>query len=408
MNTLALFDGAPAVQTPFPPWPYHTDLEQRRLQAVLEQGSWWRMTGVQVKEFERDFATAHGAAYGLAVTNGTHALEAALRALGIGPGDEVIIPAMTFIATATAVLMVGACPVAVDVLPDTWCIDPKCIAAAITPRTRAVIPVHFAGHIADMAQIGAICRRHRLALIEDAAHAHGARWQGQAAGSFGDFAAFSFQNFKLLTAGEGGALLTSNADLYEQALLVINCGRRPGDTSYEHSVLGSNYRMSEFQAAVLNAQLARMELLAERRERNGAILEDALRDLDGIAPQGRDPRVERHARYMAIFCYDPAAFEGLPRELFVAALVAEGVPAYRIYPRVQDTTFYTPALARVGAARRTPPACPVSAYLADHGVWLHHRVLLGDAETALQVAAAIAKIRAHAGELAERYALAPV
>lgn len=399
MSQLALQGGQPVVQQPLPAWPQSDSLELTLLQETVAQGQWWGMTGTQVKRFERDFAAYHDAPYALAVTNGTHAIELALRTLDIGRGDEVIIPTLTYVATAMAVFNIGATPVAVDCDPDTWCISPAAVQAAITPRTKAVMPVHFAGHVADMVTLQQLCRDHGLALIEDAAHAHGARWHGQAVGTFGIMAIFSFQNFKLLTAGEGGLLLINDKALYEQALRIANCGRMPGSRGYHHEVLGSTYRMSEFQAAVLNAQLTRLPTLGQRRARNAALLDELMPNVAGIRPQRIDERVEHHARYMYVFTYDAAEFGGVPRDRFVEALVAEGLPAYPMYPCVHETAFYGPALGKVGAADAPQPACPVSHHIAANGVWIHHRLLLDDIEVAAQLVEAIEKVRANAHEL---------
>jgi 3-amino-5-hydroxybenzoate synthase len=399
MSQLALYGGQPVVQRPLPPWPQSDSLELTLLQETVAQGQWWGMTGTQVKRFERDFAAYHNALYALAVTNGTHAIELALRSLDIGRGDEVIIPAMTYVATAMAVFNIGAVPVAVDCDPATWCISATAVEAAITLRTKAVMPVHFAGHAADMEVLQQLCLDHRLALIEDAAHAHGARWNEQSIGSFGVMSIFSFQNFKLLTAGEGGLLLVNDQALYEQSLRIANCGRMPGSRGYHHEVLGSTYRMSEFQAAVLNAQLTRLTTLGQRRARNGALLDELMAKVVGIQPQRVDDRVDHHARYMYVFTYNAAEFGGVSRDRFVAALVAEGLPAYAMYPCVHETAFYTPALAKLGASGAYQPACPVSHHIATTGVWIHHRLLLNDIEVAAQLVEAIEKVRANAHEL---------
>ncbi|HEX7243278.1 MAG TPA: DegT/DnrJ/EryC1/StrS family aminotransferase [Longimicrobiaceae bacterium] len=400
MSTVALLGGEPVVRHPFPRWPQSDGLEARLLMEALESGEWWRATGTQVKAFEAAFAAHHGARHAMAVTNGTHALELALRALGIGVGDEVLVPSLTFVATSMAVFAVGARPIPVDVLPNTWCLDPERTAEAVTQRTRAVIPVHFAGQVADMHALQALCRSRDLALVEDAAHAHGAVWNGAGAGSFGIMAAFSFQNYKLLTAGEGGMLLFTDDEAYERSSLLANCGRPAGDTRYEHPVMGSNYRMSEFQAAVLNAQLTRLPEQGERRERSAALLTARLAARGDVFPQERDPRTDRHARYMYIFTYDPDGFSGLDRDTFVAALRAEGVPAVRMYPRVQDTGHFAPSLLSAGGEPDALPEAPVSAGLAERGIWIHHRALLGDEDTTLQVAEAVEKIRADAPRLA--------
>ena len=395
MSQLALCGGQPVVQSPLPTWPQSDRLEQTYLQEVLASGQWWGMTGTQVKRFERDFAALHQVPYALAVTNGTHAIELALRALRIRRGDEVILPALTYVATPMAVFNVGATPVVVDCDPDSWCMTVATVEAAMSPRTKAIMPVHFAGHPADMTVLRHFCEEHNLALIEDAAHAHGGSWDGHAVGSFADFSIFSFQNFKLLTAGEGGLLLCSSKPLYEQALQVANCGRMPGSKGYNHTVLGSTYRMSEFQAAVLNAQLSRLPQLGERRRRNAAMLDELIDSVAGIQPQQVDERAS-HARYMYVFTYDSTPFHNLPRDRFIEALVAEGIPAYPMYPCVDDTEFYAPALETVEAPAVAPQPCPNSRRIAATGVWIHHRLLLDDVETAAQLVDAIEKIRKHA------------
>jgi len=397
----AVLGGSPAVRRPFPRWPQSGELEKRLLHEVVESGQWWRMTGSQVKAFEAAFAAHHGVRLAFAVTNGTHALELALRALDIGPGDEVVIPSLTFVATAMAVFTMGARPIPVDVAPDTWCMSQEAMAEAFTPRTKAVIPVHFAGHMADMPALTSVCEQHGIPVIEDAAHAHGASWEGRPAGSFGQMSGFSFQNFKLLTAGEGGMLLSTDEKLFDRSVLIANCGRPVGDTRYEHSLLGSNYRMSEFQGAILNAQLTRLEDQGRMREHNAAYLGQRLGSIPGIHPQIRDARMTRHSYYMYVFTYDPAAFAGMDRATFVAALAAEGVPAFRMYPRVQDTTHFAPALVRNGGEPRNLPPSPVSLDLADRGVWLHHRALLGGEEETEQIVSAIEKIRREARQIAK-------
>lgn len=396
MDEAALLGGPPSIRASVPPWPQFGELELRLLQQTLESRAWWRMAGTQVKDFEAAFAAYHGARFGLAVTNGTHALELALRTLDVGPGDEVVIPSLTFVATSMAVLSVGARPIPVDVDAATWCVRPEAVRDAFTDRTRAVIPVHFAGHLADMEALSMACGERGIPIVEDAAHAHGARGWGRAAGSFGVMAAFSFQNFKLLTAGEGGMLLCADEETYRRAILLSNCGRPPGDTRYDHLLPGSNYRMSEFQGCVLNAQLTRLDEQARRREHNARLLGTYLEQVGGVQPQARDARMEQHAHYMYVFTYDPAAFAGLDRATFVAALAAEGVPAFRMYPCVQDTEHFAPAFIRAGGDIANLPESPVSRRIAVTGAWIHHRALLGEEALVEQIAEALSKIRSRA------------
>ncbi len=393
----AILGGEPTLAGRFPAWPVAGPREYKNVRTVLKSGQWWRGSGTAVGVFEKRFAKVHGAPYGLAVTNGTHALELALRALKVGPGDEVIVPAMTFAATAMAVLIVGAKPVLADIDGDTWCISVEDVARKMTGRTKAVIPVHFAGQMADLEGLERLCDPRGVAIIEDAAHAHGARRNGYAAGSRGAASAFSFQNFKLMSAGEGGMLLFTDGNLFEASRLIGNCGRPFGDTSYAHLLPGSNFRMGELTAAVLNAQLDRLGTLGKKREINAGNLSNLLKDFEGIKVQSRDKHTGRHAYYMYIFEYDEACFEGLSRDQFVMSLQAEGIPAYRMYPALQDTAFYKTA---AQADLRSDEDAPLSRRKAARGVWLHHRVLLGKKQALGQLADAIAKIGKSAGKIA--------
>lgn len=396
----ALLGGTPAISA-LPDWPTYGETEQRLLAQVLESRQWWALGGSQVAQFERDFAARHASRHAVAVTNGTHAIALALRVLGIGRGDEVIVPAQTYVATAMAVAEVGATPVPVDVLPTNWCIDPAAVGEAITSRTRAVVPVHFAGHPANHAALDRYCGPHAIPIIEDAAHAHGARSTAGPIGSLGDMAAFSFQNFKLMAAGEGGIVLFRDAANAARAARIANGGRTPGAQGYPHEDLGSNYRMTEFQGAVLRGQLERLETFARQRVRNGAHLDRLVAEIPGVRPQAVTAECVDHARYMYVFTYEREAFAGLPRERLVDALRAEGLPASRMYPTVQEPEWWARTAHQLGFDPAVPPT-PVSKRLAADGVWLHHRVLLGET-TALveQVAAALDKVRRAAGSLRE-------
>lgn len=384
----------------FPAWPVSDEREISAVRAVMESGQWWRMVGSQVLEFEKEFAAYHDAARALAVTNGTHAIELALAALGIGRGDEVIIPAFTFISTASAVLCAQAVPILVDVDPDTYCLDPKRMEAAVTPRTRAVIPVHMAGHVADMDAILDIARQHNLHVIEDAAHAQGATWKGKHVGALATGGIYSFQAGKLMTAGEGGLVMSNDADFIEKCFLYGNCGRPKMDRAYRHSVLGTNCRMTELQAAVLRVQLTRLDEQNRHREANAAALDRMLAEEPGITPQGRDARVTLNPHYMYMFRYDPSAFSGLPRQQFVDALIEQGVPAFVGYPAIHRTPVFSERnfAPRWRADDDLLPdynavSCPAAEALGEEAVWLHHRVLLGDEAHLTGLAEAVGRIR---------------
>ncbi len=305
--------------------------EEERLLAVLRSGVWGGYNPA-VKEFEDRFAAYLGVAHCVTMANGTVSLEVALLREGVGPGDEVIVPPYTFTATASAVSQVGAVPVFADVQPDTLNLDPARFEAAITPRTRAVIPVHFAGHAADMDAILAIACRHGLAVIEDAAHAHGGRHRGRMLGSLGAWGSFSFQQSKIMTAGEGGCLVTQDPERAAKARAYCNQGRRAGGAWYDHYTLGTNLRMTGFQAAVLLAQLDRLEAEAERRVANAATLRKELARITGLTPLMPAEYCDRHAGALFLIRFDKAQ-AGMSKSEFEDALRLRGVPWMQTYPR---------------------------------------------------------------------------
>lgn len=387
----------------FPAWPLWDEHEEDSLTAVLREGLWGSSRGYRARDFAGRFARYQGATIGLAMANGTCTLEAALVACDVGPGDEVIVPALTFVATATAVLRVNAVPVIVDVEPDSLCLSADEVAAAITPRTKAVIAVHLAGGMCDMERLLSLCDANGLSVVEDCAHAHGSRLMGRGAGSWGVFGSFSFQHSKLITAGEGGVLVTSDPDRAEVAASFANCGRRPGGATYDHVRLGVNYRMTEWQGAVLAAQLDRYPDQLARREANARILTEQLAPVPGLRPQARDTRMDAHAYYGFVLHYDPCAFGGLPARRFGEALAAEGVPVSHSYPSLTNLAMF-----RSGALAPTPDTsggrfragvCSVAENAERSTVWLHHRTLLADGEQVARVADICRRIQRGAGRL---------
>ncbi|MFJ6987258.1 MULTISPECIES: DegT/DnrJ/EryC1/StrS family aminotransferase [unclassified Streptomyces] len=391
---LALDGGTPVRRHDFPAWPHHDDAEREALVRAVDQGQWWRVGGSEVTSFEAEFGAHHGGPV-LAVTNGTHALELGLEILGLQPGDEVVVPAFTFISTSIAVQRAGGVPVPADVDPVTYCLDPAALDAVRTERTRVVVPVHMAGHVADLDAIGAWADRHGVTVFQDAAHAHGAVRSGRRVGDFGTLAAFSFQNGKLMTAGEGGALLLPSADGFDDAFARHSCGRPLGDLDYEHRSPSSNYRMTEFAAAVLRVQLGRLTAQTERREARWTTLAAALREIPGVIPQGRDPECEVHPHYMAMAALDPEVHPDVDRDLVVRALVAEGIPAFVNYPPVYRTAAHAALLGKaLPDAAELAERNPVSEHLGARGLWLHHRVLLGTDADCADVAEAVAKVLA--------------
>src|SRR5258706_5596459 len=325
MSELAILGGNPVRRRPFPAWPQYLPADAQRLQQVLESRHWggYPLPSRWCGEFANRFAAMEGAAQGLWLANGTIALVAALQAAGIRFGDEVIVPAYTWDGTAAAVLFAGGVPVFADIDPDTYCLDVESARRAITPRTRAILPVHLAMRFAEMDGLQALAADHGLKIIEDCAHVHGGQYRGQGAGSMGDLGCFSFQESKLMTAGEGGIVITSNLQFFEHLQSQVNCGRASATDQYQQRVLGSNYRMTELQAALLIGQLDMLPELAAQRARTAARLGCALETIPGVRPLPPQTGITREAMYCYVFQYRP---EGLPvvRELFVAAPGGEG------------------------------------------------------------------------------------
>lgn len=374
----------------FPAWPQYDDAERNGLIRALEQGQWWRMGGNEVNSFEREFADHHGAEHALAVTNGTHALELALQVMGVGPGTEVIVPAFTFISSSQAAQRLGAVTVPVDVDPDTYNIDADAVAAAITPRTKVIMPVHMAGAFADMDGLAKLAADTGVTILQDAAHAHGATWEGKRVGELGSVAAFSFQNGKLMTAGEGGAITFSDPEQYEQAFLRHSCGRPPADRRYFHVTTGSNYRLNEFSAAVLRAQLTRLDEQIELRERRWPLLASLLGEIDGVVPQEADPRCTRNPHYMAMFRL-PGTDEDT-RNTLVDQLVERGVPAFAGFRAIYRSTGFWEYGAPDLTVDELAARCPNTEAVSADSIWLHHRALLGTEQNMYQIAQLIAEV----------------
>ena len=344
MEKLAIDGGERVWDEEWPNWPVHDEREIEAVTRVIRSGKWWRFARAQgvelieedrgegrseVVKFEEEFARYHDSRYGVAACNGTVTLEIALRAMGVGPGDEVIVPAYTFIATASSVLSINAVPIFADIEPETYNIDADRVREAVTDRTKAIIPVHFGGQPADMDAINAIAAEHGLAVIEDAAHAHGAVYNGRKCGSLADAGSFSFQASKNMTAGEGGIITTNRQDVAEACESLVFAGRRKGEPWYRHYVLAGNARMTEIQGAILSIQLVRLEEQTRRRMTNATMLSGLLEEIKGITPCAVLRTTDVHSYHIYMFRYDPDAFAGMPKQEFIDALQAEGIgPAF--------------------------------------------------------------------------------
>jgi dTDP-4-amino-4,6-dideoxygalactose transaminase len=351
MTELAINGGTPVRLGSYPAWPVVDDADVAAVTEVVRGGEWggWPEPGARGAVFEEAFATYQGAKHGVLMMNGTVTMEVACKALGIGWGDEVIVPALTFAATAYAPMAAGALPVFVDVTPDTWTIDPAQVEAAITGRTKAIIPVHLGHQMADMDRLMTIARAHGLAVIEDCAHAHGQRWRDQGAGCIGDFGSFSHQSSKILTSGEGGSLLTSDDALARRAHSIIDCGRAK-DAEEKEFTFGANYRLSELNAALLEVAMRRFPAQQAQRAEAGEAFEALVAQIPGVRVMPHDERITRWSFYNYILAIDPDEFGGATNHTVCEAMEAEGIPAEVQYPSMNRYELFQPTLSRLPVA----------------------------------------------------------
>ena len=412
MGKLAITGGEPIRKKRFDAWPMYTEKERQALEDVLTNHNWGGQPfpGKHGDAFGKAFAAFHTAKYGQVVNTGTVAIQAALKAIDIRPGDEVIVPAYTWEGTVGPVLLVNAVPVFVDVDPDTYCLDAKLVEQAITPKTKAFLPVHLGMRFADLDILVPLAAKHGIKVIEDCAHAHGGMWRGKGAGSIGDLGCFSFQSSKLITSGEGGAVITNNLEYFERVQSYINTGRRSVTDQFHHRMIGFNYRMGEFQAAVLGPQLERLPEQAKIRQENMAYFESLLRSAAAIGLLKPEPRITRLAPYGYVLKYYAEHAKHIPRAAFVGALQKEGIPCDGLfYEPVYcsslfpiDPTDY-PALSW-GRPKpldlRNMYKCPAAERAAYHeAVWFPHQLFLGRKEDIDGIANAIKKVLENIEEL---------
>lgn len=405
----AALGGEPIRKSKFPAWPVFDQVEDRAVGEVLRSGRWNRGTGGVVTRFEDEYAKALGVAGCLATANGTSALLTALNALEIGPGDEVIVPPYTFVATINVILQVHALPVFVDSDPATFQIDAAKIEAAITPRTAALMPVHLGGNVADLDAILEIGRKRNIPIVEDACQAHMAEWRGRPVSTFGKCGAFSFQASKNLNSGEGGALMSNDRAFIDQCYAFHNNsrGRAGGDFSYRAK--GLNLRMTEFQAALLLSQMTRLAQQMRRREENAAYLTSMLKEIPGVQPAKMYPMCTRNAYHLYMFRYDPAQFAGLPRARFLKALNAEGMPASSGYSPLNQEPVLKNTLESRGYKRiygekeiarwMDRNQCPANDRLCGEAIWFTQTMLLGPRQDMDDIAGAIGKLKQYAAAL---------
>lgn len=378
MQPLAVLGGDPVRKTPYPSWPVFDDRDLAAVTDTIKSGRWggFPYPGPNTTSFAQKFSEMQGGGFAVPMMNGTITMEVALRAAGIGWGDEVIVPAYTFQATAAAPMAAGAIPVIVDITPDTYCIDPQAVEAAVTEKTRAVIVVHLASQMADMDAIMDIAARHDLIVIEDSAHAHGAQWRGQGAGTIGDFGSFSLQSSKILTTGEGGVLLCKDEIMAQRAASIIDCGR-PKDSQGLDFTMGVNYRWSEIHAALGLVALERFPEQVKQREAMADYLEESLSEIPGIGLLKRDLRHTRRSFYRYVIKIDPDFFM-CDHEVFSDALSGEGIPVDTGYPAMNRYDLFQPGLSKLPVPSAFPEyfqfdqmSLPVTAQASQvESVWM--------------------------------------
>ena len=361
--TLAI-DGGPALAAglQIPAWPPVNDKVAKRLVDVYMSRN-WSFNGALEQEFCKKFAAAHDAKFGIFMANGTVTLQAALIALGVGAGDEVVVPAYTWIATAMAVRYVGATPVLVDVEASTLCMDPAAFERAITPKTKAVMPVHLYGGAADLEAIIGIARKNKIAVIEDCAHAQGGKWAGRGLGSVGDIGSFSVQQSKTMSCGEGGICITNDAELAHKLYIIKHIGYSDGTTQGKaaagppEGLECHNFRGTEFQAAILLDQVETLPSLIATYNKNADRLTEILRPIPGVRVQARGRLAKPQSYYTWTILFDGAPLADIPMGVIHQAMAAEGMNGYLGYGAVdRHMLFNMPKSAfRIG-----PGGCPVS------------------------------------------------
>jgi dTDP-4-amino-4,6-dideoxygalactose transaminase len=392
MSKLAILGGDPVRTAPFPQWPVFGELEEQLLLEVLRSGKWGGVGRVKLLELEEKFAAVHQAKHAISSVNGTIGITVALKAVGVEPGDEVIMPPYTFIATATAALLFGAIPVFVDVEADTMQLDPEKVEAAITPKTKAIITVHIGGAPGNLTRLKEIADKHKLRLLEDAAQAVGAQWEHVGVGAIGDLGTFSFQSSKNMNAGEGGMILTNDDRLADLAWSYSNVGRIREGGWYQHENIGWNLRMTEFQAAVLLGQMSRLEEQFITRERNGTLLTNLLKEIDGVQVLRRDPRVTKHAYHLFMFKIDPMLANRIDKQEVIERLSAEGIPVKPGYVSLNKNEAILREIEKLTGEMRFYK-CPFSERASEKEMlWLHQNVLLSEEKDMYEIASAVRKV----------------
>jgi dTDP-4-amino-4,6-dideoxygalactose transaminase len=406
----AILGGKPLRTGKSPSWPVIGEGDDEAWTNVFHARKWFNDTVVQ--EFEAKYAALTGTKFCVATNGGTTALHTSLVAVGVGPGDEVLVPPYTFVATVNVVLLQFAIPVFVDTDRQTFQIDAKKLEEKITDRTRCILPVHLGGNPADMDTILAVAKKRNLPVVEDACQAHLAEWRGKKVGSLGDTGGFSFQVTKNLCSGEGGAIISNNEQLIDRCFSFHTNGRersKAGSFSYQHS--GTNVRMTEFQAALLLRGMTRVEKQSQTRSENAAHLTAQLEKIPGIQPAKMYDGATRNAYHLYMFRYDKDQFAGLTRDKFMRALSAEGISCMKGYsplnkePFLKDTLYsrgYLNVFSRDYVDKYFKNSeCPENDRLCEEAVWFTQTMFLGTKGDMDEIAEAIRRIQANAAAVAK-------
>ena len=419
MSKLALLGGEPTRKKPYPQRPVHDERDIEAVTRVIKSGNWggYPYPGPETRKFLQAFVELQGGGYPVAMINGTVTMEVALRASDIGWGDEVIVPAVTFQATAAAPMAAGAVPVIVDIDPETYTLDPQAVRAAITDKTRAMIPVHLGAQMADMDALMEIAEEYDLVVIEDCAHAHGAKWRGRGAGTIGHFGSFSLQSSKILTSGEGGVLLCRTPELAAKAAGIINCGRSHDPETMKETgdnyVMGANYRMSELACALAAVGIERFPEQARQREAMIGYMEESLSEVTGVRLLKRDERHTTRSFYQFNFAIVPEVF-GAEHQEVAWALHTEGIPCDTGYEAMNNYTLFQPQLSKLPVPSAFPEyfnfdqvKVPEATRACEHeAITLGESVFRAGSEGVDDFVAALKKVQENAAELraaAEKY-----
>ncbi|MDR0796936.1 MAG: DegT/DnrJ/EryC1/StrS family aminotransferase [Tannerella sp.] len=408
----ALLGGQKVMTERFPSWPIYDGTEEQGLFDVLHSGRWGRLDGKFTALFEDEYAKLMGMKHALATSGGTTALISMLGALDIGPGDEVLMPAYTFVATYNVVVLNYALPILIDTDMESFQIDPRKMEKAITKETKALMPVHMGGVPADLDRIIAIAQKHRLPVIEDCCQAPGSEWKGKKVGSYGVGGAFSFQSSKNLNCAEGGAVTTNDSNFDRACRAFHHQGQTRNTASFAtgEGVRGTNARMTEWQSRILLAQMTRFSEQDRQRTENAYYLNSLFMDIPGIYPAKLYPGTTNVSYHLYMFRYDKTHFKGMSRERFIQALRAEGISTGTGYGRLNSDPYvlgltqnkyylkiYGEKMMKQWVERNR---CPINDKLtSEQSLWLSQSVLLGSRQDMDKIAEAILKIKKYAKEL---------